>query len=67
MTEESVVSDKKRMESEADKKPAFLVDTSDASMFEDFPSNPLGLYVTMFVHVYPQSETELHPLLRSTR
>lgn len=43
-TEEVVLSDKKRIESENGSKAAFVVSTENASMFEDFPCNPLGVY-----------------------
>lgn len=42
-TTETVVSDKKRIEAEGEKKPAFVVKTDDAPLFEDFPCNPLGV------------------------
>lgn len=43
------MSDTQRMNSKESIKEAFYVNTQDAYMFEDFPCNPVGVYIIFMI------------------
>ena len=64
---EEVVSDKIREKAEEDKKEAFYVSLENASDYEDFPCNDLGMYLIIISRLTTQCGSEIYSLCRRNR
>lgn len=61
------MSDKIREKAEEEKKEAFYVSLENASDYEDFPCNDLGMYSIIVFHLTTKCGSQIYSLCRRNR